>query len=107
MHFNELAYISWAKSMPRAAINLARSGIERCPPSLLKVTTRDLVTSLPVKYGYAPLTRAIAQRYGVGGDRVFALSGGTSFANWVACAAALDGCGPRDEVIVERPAYEP
>ncbi|HEV3141215.1 MAG TPA: pyridoxal phosphate-dependent aminotransferase, partial [Vicinamibacterales bacterium] len=107
MTFRELSYISWAKAMPRAAINLARSGIDYCPPSLLGLTRRDLVTTLPVKYGYAPLTDAIARRYRVGADRVFTVSGGTSFANWVACAAALDGCGPGAEVIVERPAYEP
>ena len=62
MTFTQLAYISWAKAMPRASINLARSGIERCPPSLLKLSRRDLVTSLPVKYGYAPLTAAIASQ---------------------------------------------
>jgi aspartate/methionine/tyrosine aminotransferase len=107
MTFRELEYISWAKAMPRAAINLARSGIEHCPPSLLKLTTRDLVTTLPVKYGYAPLTRAIAERYGVDAEQVFTVSGGTSFANWVACAAALDGAGRGAEVIVERPTYEP
>jgi len=107
MKFTELSYISWAKAMPRAEINLARSGIDHCPPSLLKLTTHDLVTSLPVKYGYAPLTEAIAKRYDVDSDQVFTVSGGTSFANWVACAAALDGAGPRAEVIVERPTYEP
>ena len=107
MHFRELEYISWAKAMPRAEINLARSGIDHCPPSLLKLTTRDLVTTLPVKYGYLPLTEAIAARYGVDADQVFTVSGGTSFANWVACAAALDGAGPSDEVIIEKPTYEP
>jgi len=107
MRFQELSYISWAKAMPRASINLARSGIDHCPPSLLKLTIRDLVTTLPVKYGYAPLSEAIAGRYDVDADQVFTVSGGTSFANWVACAAALDGAGPRDEVIVERPTYEP
>jgi aspartate/methionine/tyrosine aminotransferase len=107
MRFHELEYVSWAKAMPRAAINLARSGIDHCPPALLKLTKRDLVTTLPVKYGYVPLTEAIAARYGVEADQVFTVSGGTSFANWVACAAALDSAGPRAEVIVEKPTYEP
>jgi aspartate/methionine/tyrosine aminotransferase len=40
-------------------------------------------------------------------DRVFTVSGGTSFANYLACAAVLDGCGRGAEVIVERPTYEP
>jgi aspartate/methionine/tyrosine aminotransferase len=107
MRFPELAYIQWAKAAPRVAINLARSGIDHCPASLLRLTTSDLVTTLPVTYGYAPLSEAIARRYRVAADQVFAVSGGTSFANYLACAAVLDGCGRSAEVIVERPTYEP
>jgi hypothetical protein len=107
MTFPELDYIRWAKSLPRVDVNLARSGIDHCPPSLLKLTTSDLVTTLPVKYGYAPLREAIARRYGVGADRVFTMSGGASFANWIACTAALDAASRDAEVIVERPAYQP
>jgi aspartate/methionine/tyrosine aminotransferase len=107
MKFPDLAYISWAKSLPKVAINLARSGIDHCPASLLRLSARDLAVTLPVKYGYAPLREAIAARYGVAGRQVFPISGGTSFANWIACAAVLDGCGRGAEVIVERPTYEP
>ena len=107
MKFPDLEYITWAKALPRADINLARSGIDQCPASLLRLKARDLVTTLPVTYGYAPLRAAIAARYGVTSAQVFALSGGTSYANWIACAAALDGCGRGAEVIVERPTYEP
>jgi aspartate/methionine/tyrosine aminotransferase len=107
MNFPKLEYIAWAKAQPRVAINLARSGIDHCPPSLLKVKPADLATTLPVKYGYAPLTQAIARRYGVSRDRVFTVSGGTSFANYVACAAALDGAAANAEVLVEWPTYEP
>src|SRR5262249_25797378 len=107
MTFPELAYISWAKSQPKVDINLARSGIELCPASLLRLKASDLVATLPVKYGYAPLKEAIASRYGVAPAQVFPLSGGTSYANWIACAAVLDACGRGTEVIVERPTYEP
>ena len=107
MKFPELAYIDWAKSLPRVDINLARSGVDLCPPSLLRLDASDLVATLPVKYGYAPLREAIAARYGAAFDRVFPVSGGTSYANWLACLAALDGCGRGTEVIVERPTYEP
>jgi aspartate/methionine/tyrosine aminotransferase len=107
MTFHELAYISWAKSAPRADINLARSGIDHCPASLLGLRASDLVTSLAVTYGYAPLLAAIGRRYGVEADRVLTVSGGTSFANYVACATALDDCSHGSEVIVERPTYEP
>ena len=87
MNVPELDYIRWAKAAPRAAINLARSGIAQCPASALGLKASDLVTNLPVKYGYAPLLEAIARRYGVGREQVFTVSGGTSFANWVAAAA--------------------
>ncbi|HZR22829.1 MAG TPA: pyridoxal phosphate-dependent aminotransferase [Vicinamibacterales bacterium] len=107
MNFERLEYISWAKSMPRADINLARSGIDACPPSLLGLRAADLVTSLPVKYGYAPLLEAIGRRYRVASNRVLTLSGGTSFANYVAVAAALDGAPRGADVLVERPTYEP
>src|SRR5258705_13360669 len=107
MKFPDLAYINWAKSLPKVAINLARSGIDLCPSSLLRLKARDLAVTLPVRYGYAPLRDAIAARYGVTGAQVFPISGGTSFANWIACAAVLDGCGRGAEVIVERPTYEP
>ncbi|MGE3274363.1 MAG: pyridoxal phosphate-dependent aminotransferase [Vicinamibacterales bacterium] len=107
MNVPELSYIRWAKAHPAASINLARSGLDACPPSLLGLRAKDLVTSLPVTNGYAPLKAAIAQRYGVTPEQVVPLSGGTSFANWVACAAALDGADRHAEVLVERPTYEP
>jgi len=107
MNFPELAYISWAKALPKVAINLARSGIDHCPVSLLQLRAKDLVATLPVKYGYPPLRDAIAARYDVTAAQVFPISGGTSFANWIACATVLDGCGRGAEVIVERPTYEP
>jgi aspartate/methionine/tyrosine aminotransferase len=107
MRFPELAYIAWAKAQPPVDVNLARSGIEHCPVAVLKLRPADLVATLPVKYGYAPLREAIAQRYEVAPAQVFPISGGTSFANWLACAAVLDGCHHSAEVIVERPTYEP
>jgi aspartate/methionine/tyrosine aminotransferase len=105
--FPELAYIEWAKSLPRVDVNLARSGVALCPSSLLRLTASDLAATLPVKYGYAPLREAIAARYDARREQVFAVSGGTSYANWLACLAVLDGYGPGTEVIVERPTYEP
>jgi len=107
VRFPEIAYMSWAKAMPNVRTNLARSGVEPCPAGLLRLSGRDLATHHAAGYGWAPLRRAIGRRYGVAPDRVLTVSGGTSLANWVACAAALDGAGERAEVIVERPTYEP
>ena len=107
MRFPGIRYISWAKAMPPARINLARSGIEPCPASLLGLRPRDLATHLPARYGWPPLLAALGRRYEVPPDRVFTVPGGTSLANFVACAAVLDGAGRGEEVIVERPAYEP
>jgi aspartate/methionine/tyrosine aminotransferase len=107
MKLHEVAYISWAKSQPEVEINLTRSGVEVCPPSILGLTISDLVTNLPATYGYEPLRHAIAERYCATTQQVFPLSGGTSYANWIACAAILNGADPSTEVIVERPTYEP
>ncbi len=106
--FPELPYLRWAKSLPAAEINLARSGIVHCPPSLLGLRPADIVANLPVKYGYGPLKEAIARRYRVTTEQVFTVSGGTTFANWIACVAALGDAPARSigEVILERPTYE-
>jgi aspartate/methionine/tyrosine aminotransferase len=103
----EIAYITWAKSLPAARANLARSGVLPCPSSLLRLRASDLVVNLPVKYGYGPLLEAVAKRYRLTPDRVFTVSGGTTLANFVACAAAVHGAGHGAEVILERPTYEP
>jgi aspartate/methionine/tyrosine aminotransferase len=105
--FPEIRYMSWAKAQPKARINLARSGVTPCPQGLLRVTRRDLATHLPAGYGYPPLLTAIGERYGVSEDRVVEAPGGTSLANWLACAAVLDGARSDAEVLVERPTYEP
>lgn len=104
MSFPHFEYMAWAKSLPRARINLARSGVELCPVSLLHPARRDVVIQHPPGYGWPPLRRALGRRYRVASERVLPLSGGASFATWLACVAALDG--GRHEVIVERPAYE-
>jgi aspartate/methionine/tyrosine aminotransferase len=107
IRFPDVEYIRWAKYLPAARINLARSGLEACPPSLLGLKASDLVTNLPVRDGYGPLVAAISRRYRVRASQVFSVSGGTSFANFIAVAAALHDAPRGSEVIVERPTYEP
>jgi aspartate/methionine/tyrosine aminotransferase len=95
--------MGWAKSLPRVRVNLARSGIEPCPPELLRVK-RPVDIQHPAGYGWLPLRRAIARRYRMNPEQVFPASGGASLANWLACSAAVNG--QAGEVIVERPTYE-
>ncbi len=94
--FPSLHYMSWAKAQPRAAVNLARSGVDPCPPALLGRLPKDLVTQSSAGYGYPPLLEALARRYRVGRAQVFSVSGGTSLANWLACAALLTDSPPED-----------
>ena len=53
--------------------------------------------------GYPPLLEVIARRYGVAPERVTSAQG-ASGANFLVCAALLS---PGDDVLVERPAYDP
>ena len=99
--------MSWAKALPPARANLARSGIVPCPPALLRLQPRDFVTQLPPGYGYPPLRAAIGRRYRVSPENVLPVPGGTSLANYLACAAVLDGAPRGAEAIVEQPTYEP
>jgi aspartate/methionine/tyrosine aminotransferase len=105
--FREIDYMSWAKALPPARVNLARSGTVASPPRLLRPPRGSDLTRTPAGYGWLPLRRALAARYGVTPDRVLTVSGGASLANFLACAAALHGARPGAEVLLERPAYEP
>lgn len=107
MRLPDVPYIRWAKSLPPVRCNLARSSAPSCPPDLLGLTSADLVTNLPTHDGYQPLAEALARRYKVDRAQVYAVSGGTSFATWLAILAALDGAPRGAEVLVEQPAYEP
>jgi hypothetical protein len=55
-------------------------------------------------YGYAPLVDALAKHCQVRREQVVTISGGTSMANHLAMAAAIEH---GDEVLIEQPTYEP
>src|ERR1044071_9938417 len=95
-------YIEWAKTQAAARCNLATSGLIHYPLSELPVTLADIELSGPSFYGYAPLQQALAAKCGVDPDCIVAATG-TSLANHLAMATILE---PRDEVIVEQPAYD-
>lgn len=96
-------YIEWAKTRSQARFNLATSGVIHYPIAELGATIEDIELSGPSWYGYEPLQQALAMKCGVATENVVAATG-TSMANYLAMAAILE---PGDEVVVERPAYDP
>ncbi len=96
-------YLAWAKLHSSARFNLASSGIMDYPVSELPVEIKDLEFGGTGPYGYPPLMARLAEKAGVKDDcLVYTL--GTSMANFVALTA-LTKLG--DEVLVERPTYDP
>lgn len=99
-------YMRWAKTRPHVTYDLASSG-------LTPVTTRELLAdakaadafeiSGPTDEGLVPLREAIAARYGTTAGRV-SIASGASGANFQAMLALLE---PGDDVLIERPAYDP
>ena len=97
------AYMEWAKLHSGARFNLASSGVVDYPLADLPVPFEDLALSGPGAYGWPPLLQRLAARSGVSPDSVVTAMG-TSMANHLALAALA---GPGDEVVIERPAYDP
>lgn len=97
------AYIEWAKTRAQAKFNLATSGMIHYPITELGAQIDDIELSGPSWYGYQPLQKALATKCGVETENVVAATG-TSMANFLAMAAILEA---GDEVVVERPAYDP
>ena len=99
----ESRYLQWVKRESAARYPLAGSGVSGLSMAALPVTPAALEINGPVGYGYAPLLRAIADHAGVTPDHVVTSIGG-SMATYMALAALL---APGDEVLIERPTYEP
>ncbi|MEK6280263.1 MAG: pyridoxal phosphate-dependent aminotransferase [Acidobacteriota bacterium] len=96
-------YMHWAKTRSRAKYNLATSGLENLSLKELQVSLDDLEITGTTGYGYEPLVRSLANRYRVDTASVVTAAG-TSFANHLAMAGLVN---PGDEVVIERPVYEP
>src|SRR6266850_326455 len=97
-------YMRWAKTRPKVKYDLALSGILNLPFAELEATIDDLDLNGDNAYGYRPLVAALAAHSQVGPESVVTISGGTSMANHLAMAAALEH---GDEVLIEEPTYEP
>lgn len=96
-------YMHWAKFKPTVRFALTASEVPHFRLDSLLLTIADLDLDGASHPRYAPLRQAIARRYGVGPEQVVAADG-TSMANFLAIAALLS---PGDEVLIERPTYEP
>jgi len=95
--------MQWAKLRSTAKFNLATSGMAAFPLADLGVKIEQLDINGPSIYGYEPLLQALARRYRVPQESVVSAVG-TSFANYLALAAATE---PGDEILVEQPTYDP
>jgi len=97
-------YMHWAKTRPKVKYDLALSGILNLPFAELEANIADLDLNGDNVYGYQPLVEALAAHSQVSPESVVTISGGTSMANHLAMAAALEH---GDEVLIEEPTYEP
>lgn len=96
-------YMRWAKEHAAARYNLANSGLLGCRTEDLALEPGDVVVNAAAPDGYPPLLEAIGRRYEVSPEQVVTAQG-ASGANFLALATLVE---PGDEVLVERPTYEP
>jgi len=94
----------WAKTRAQVKYDLALSGILNLPFAELDATISDIDLNGDNSYGFGPLVDALAAHADVPRESVVTISGGTSMANHLAMAAAIEH---GDEVLIEQPTYEP
>ena len=94
----------WSKTRPKVKYDLALSGILNLPFPELEATIEDVDLNGDNSYGYGPLIDDLAAHCNVSPESVVTISGGTSMANHLAMAAAIE---PGDEILIEEPTYEP
>lgn len=99
----ESEYMHWAKTRSTARFNLATSGLANLSLTDLEFSVDELEITGLTGYGYEPLIQELSQRYRVEPNNIVTAAG-TSFANHLAMAALIN---PGDEVLIERPTYEP
>jgi aspartate/methionine/tyrosine aminotransferase len=96
-------YMHWAKFKPPVRFALTASEVPHFRMDSLPIDLSDLDLDGASHPRYPPLRDAIADRYGVTADQVVT-GDGTSMANFLAMATLIS---PGDEVLIERPTYEP
>lgn len=96
-------YLFWAKSRTPAPIDLAGSNLLHCSMDDLPGAREALEITAANDNGYPPVVEAIARHYSVATERIVTATG-CSGANFIAAAALL---AAGDDVLIERPAYDP
>jgi len=96
-------YMHWAKTQSGARFNLATSGLANLSLGELDCSLDELEITGLTGYGYEPLIHELSERYRVEPKNIVTAAG-TSFANHLAMAVLIN---PGDEVLIERPTYEP
>ena len=96
-------YMHWAKFKAPVRFQLTTSEVPHFHMDRLAFTHADLELDGASHPRYRPLCERIGARYGVTASRVVAADG-TSMANFLAMASLV---APGDEVLVEKPTYEP
>lgn len=99
----ESPYMQWAKLHSTAAVNLATSALPPLTLADVPLKLEDLALDTHGGYGYGPLLERLARYTGVD-PKCIVTAPGTSMANYLAMAASFE---PGDEVLFERPTYEP
>jgi aspartate/methionine/tyrosine aminotransferase len=96
-------YMHWAKLKAPVRYALTSSEVPHFRMDRLPLALADLDMDGASHPRYAPLREAIGRRYGFPVEQIVAADG-TSMANFLAMAALIS---PGDEVLIERPTYEP
>ena len=96
-------YMHWAKFKKPVRYQLTLSEVPHYRMDRFPIDLADLDMDGASHPRYTPLREAIGRRYGFPTDRIVAADG-TSMANFLAMAGLI---APGDEVLIERPTYEP
>ena len=96
-------YMHWFKVQAPVSFNLSSSEVPHFRLDRLPLAIGDLDLDGASHPRYAPLRLAISKHSGMAPECVV-MANGTSMANFLAMAALI---APGDEVVFERPAYEP
>jgi aspartate/methionine/tyrosine aminotransferase len=96
-------YVAWMKQAPQMTYNLMGSNLLHCQVDDLPGARERLELDAFHEDGYEPLREALAARFGLTTPQV-SLSTGASGANFLVGGALLSA---GDQVVVERPVYDP